>query len=179
MPFPLKHFFLAHGFESFLTPILTKFCPPLLHWAKYTARRHGKPCSIAPLSAKMAETNAPLNGKVGSAELIGRFITYCKKAHGKHARKFFIVRAWTHLLFTEIKICTNSHYFRLYYIGTFSTSDNYSLLAISFSFAQSPQIAGYVYISARGSGFFKTLCKKIHESDITFSLSSFWNFIAN
>ncbi len=30
-PFPLKHFLLAHGFESLLSH---KFCPLLLNWAK-------------------------------------------------------------------------------------------------------------------------------------------------
>ena len=52
--FLLKHFFLVQGFESPLSHISTKFCPPFtVHWSIGQNIPHGIPWSIAPpLSAR-------------------------------------------------------------------------------------------------------------------------------
>ncbi len=56
---------LACGFEYVLINILTKFCPPLLHWAKiYSTVYRGPLHHGAPKSQK---PKAALNGRVGSA----------------------------------------------------------------------------------------------------------------
>ncbi len=68
-PFPLKHLFLAHDFESFLGWVLTN-CPPLLQWPKiHHIRCYCMPWSIAAVNAKIAETQCPLSGKAGSLVL--------------------------------------------------------------------------------------------------------------
>ena len=58
----IAYFFLADRFQSpvRIRHTLTKFCPPLLLWAKDTALWHGIPWSIALLSAKTAEAQWPI-----------------------------------------------------------------------------------------------------------------------
>ncbi len=61
--FSFKVLFLAHGFESFLSHLLTKSCPPLLSWGQYTVRCHSIPWSIDHLTAKISETQYDMEWK--------------------------------------------------------------------------------------------------------------------